>query len=89
MGGLNFVHCNNGYNFFSVMNVSFASRKFVTTEGDGYVEVVLLKTAGAVGPVSVQLSTLDGTATGQCLCGHFIYTLFLLICLSHCGSTFL
>ena len=50
--------------FFSVMNVSFASQKFITTEGDGYVELVLLKTNGAIGSVSVELSTLDGTATG-------------------------
>ena len=48
-----------------VLNVSFAEVRLSRKEGSGFVEVVLLKDEGAVGPVSVLLSTQDGTATGE------------------------
>ena len=45
--------------------MSFAEVRLSSKEGSGFVEVVLLKDEGAVGPVSVLLSTQDGTATGE------------------------
>ncbi len=46
------------------MNVSFADVNIRVAEGVGIVSFTLQKTAGAVGPVSVQITTVDGTATG-------------------------
>lgn len=54
--------------FAVVMNVSFGALTFSTIEGNGSVELVLLKTAGAIGPVSVNLFTIDGTAKGHYHC---------------------
>ena len=49
---------------FIVMNVSFADVSIEVAEGVGFVKFLLLKTPGALGPVSVQIATQDGTATG-------------------------
>ena len=46
------------------MNVSFADISIEVTEGVGIVDFMLQKTAGALGPVSVQIFTSDGTALG-------------------------
>ena len=53
------------YNFHLVMNVSFADVSIEVTEGVGIVDFMLQKTAGALGPVSVQIFTSDGTALGM------------------------
>ena len=47
------------------MNVSFVDVSIEVTEGVGIVDFMLQKTAGAVGPVSVQIFTSDGTALGM------------------------
>ena len=47
------------------MNISFASTNINVREGSGVVEFLLEKTAGAVGPVAVLLTTQDGTAIGE------------------------
>lgn len=47
------------------MNVSFADVSIEVAEGVGVVNFVLQKTAGALGPVSVQIFTGLGTATGM------------------------
>lgn len=54
-----------------VMNVSFGALTFSAVEGNS-VELVLMKTAGAIGPVSVNLFTVDDTAKGYChlMCTH-------------------
>ena len=44
------------------MNISFVITNISVSEGTGFVELVLTKTEGAVGPVSVTLITMDGTA---------------------------
>ena len=46
----------------TVMNVSFGAPRFSVVEGKGFAELVLTKTPGAVGPVSVNLFTVDGSA---------------------------
>ena len=46
------------------MNVTFADVSVEVVEGVGVVSFVLMKTPGAVGPVSVQIATEDGTAEG-------------------------
>ena len=48
--------------FVTVMNVSFGAPRFSVVEGKGFAELVLTKTPGAVGPVSVNLFTVDGSA---------------------------
>ena len=48
-----------------VMNVSFADVSIEVAEGVGFVKFLLLKTPGALGPVSVRIATQDGTATGN------------------------
>lgn len=53
------------------MNVSFADPNIGVVEGAGVVSFRLLKTAGAVGPVSVQITTADMTATvGMSISDH-------------------
>lgn len=44
------------------MNISFGVTAYSVSEGAGFVDLVLTKTSGAVGPVSVTLSTIPGTA---------------------------
>ena len=62
------------------MNVSFGSPMFSATEGKGFAEIVLTKTAGAIGPVSVNLFTRDGNETGIVLWYMYIhYTLIRLM----------
>ena len=46
------------------MNISFTRTVINVREGVGVVELVLRKTPGAVGPVSVLLRTHEGTARG-------------------------
>ena len=48
-----------------VTNVSFSALFISAQEGQGIVGLNLIKTDGAVGPVSVQLNTMDGTAVGE------------------------
>ena len=50
--------------FFLVMNISFSQTFISVMEGIGVVELVLRKSPGGVGPVSVNLFTADETATG-------------------------
>ena len=50
--------------FFVVVNVSVESPRLDTSEVIGSVQIRLLKTNNAVGPVSVFVSTMDGTAQG-------------------------
>ena len=47
------------------MNISFAEVDIQVTEGTGLIRFTLQKTAGAVGPVSVQIATVGTTATGN------------------------
>ena len=48
--------------FSSVVNISFGITSISVLEGNGFVELVLTKSEGAVGAVSVNLNTVDGTA---------------------------
>ena len=50
----------------AVVNVSVEQRSISISELAGSVQVALLKTDNAVGPVSVVVSTTDGTAQGKC-----------------------
>ena len=52
--------------FPAVMNVSFVSTRVEVVEGEGVVMLNLEKTTGALGPVSVQIASSDGTAIGTC-----------------------
>ncbi len=45
------------------MNVSFASTSIDVVEGVCIFDFILKKTEGALGPVSVQVTSMDGTAT--------------------------
>ena len=47
------------------MNVSFAAVSIEADEGDCTVILQLHKTGGALGPVSVQIFTVNGTARGS------------------------
>jgi len=47
------------------MNISFATTSINVSEGSGVVELVLEKTAGAVGLVTVLHTTQDSTARGE------------------------
>ena len=47
------------------MNVSFVSTRIDVVEGQGVVMLELMKTEGALGPVSVQIAYVDGTAIGN------------------------
>ena len=51
--------------FFVVMQVSFDQTFRRVREGQGVLEVNLVKSEGAVGPVRVRLFTEDFTARGQ------------------------
>ena len=51
--------------FLTVMNVSFAAVSIEANEGDCTVNLQLDITEGALGPVSVQLFTVSGTARGN------------------------
>ena len=46
----------------AVTNISFGAVSYSVSESFGCVELMLTKTTGAVGPVSVNLFTVDGTA---------------------------
>ena len=47
------------------MNVSFAVTEIDVMEGEGVVTLILEKTLGAIGPVSIRVFTDEGTATGM------------------------
>ena len=47
------------------MNISFAVTDIATSEGEGLVTLLLEKTVGAIGPVSVRIFTIAGTALGM------------------------
>jgi len=47
------------------MNISFSTLFISAQEGQGIVGLNLVKTDGAIGPVSVQVKTMDGTAVGK------------------------
>ena len=47
------------------MNVSFAITDVAVSEGEGVVTLILEKTEGAIGPVSVRIFTTAGTALGM------------------------
>jgi hypothetical protein len=47
------------------MNVSFAVTDIAVSEGEGVVTLMLEKTEGAIGPVSVRIFTTAGTALGM------------------------
>ena len=47
------------------MNISFAVTDVAVSEGEGVVILILEKTEGAIGPVSVRIFTIAGTATGM------------------------
>ena len=46
----------------AVTNISFGAMKYTVMEGTGFVELVLIKTPGAIGTVSVNLNSTQGTA---------------------------
>ena len=46
------------------MNISFAVTDIAVSEGEGVVTLLLEKTEGAIGPVSVRIFTIAGTALG-------------------------
>ena len=50
---------------FPVMNVSFAVTDITVSEGECMVTLMLEKSEGAVGPVSVGIFTTAGTALGR------------------------
>jgi hypothetical protein len=47
------------------MNVSFAVTDIAVSEGEGVVTLMLEKTEGAIGPVSVRIFTTAATALGM------------------------
>ncbi len=47
------------------MNVSIVTKSQTIQENQGVVILDLVKTIGALGPVSVQIETTDGTAMGK------------------------
>jgi hypothetical protein len=47
------------------MNVSFTVTDIAVLEGEGVVTLMLEKTEGAIGPVSVRMFTTAGTALGM------------------------
>ena len=50
------------------MNVSFVATNIDVIEGAGVIKLVLKKTEGAIGPVSVRIYTEQGTAVGMMRC---------------------
>ena len=47
------------------MNVSFAVTDVGVSEGEGVVTLMLEKTEGAIGPVSIRIFTIAATALGM------------------------
>ena len=47
------------------MNISFAVTDIVVSEGEGVVTLMLEKTEGAIGPISVRIFTTAGLALGM------------------------
>ena len=52
----------NCFVFYAVVNISFGATSLSVFERNGFVELILTKSDGAVGTVSVNLTTADGTA---------------------------
>lgn len=57
----------------TVVNVSVESVSLTTSELAGSVQVRLLKTNNAIGPVSVLVSTSDGTAQSTTITSNYSY----------------
>ena len=47
------------------MNITFNQTSFTIEENVGYIEMILMKTDGARGPVTVTLTPNPGTAVGE------------------------
>ena len=54
------IFTHNTYLTSTVMNVSFRETSLSVSEGGGFFELTLVKTEGAVGPVTVNLITIPG-----------------------------
>ena len=52
------------------MNISFSVMFHSVMEGGGFLELTLIKTEGAVGPVTVSLFTAAESATGETYDAH-------------------
>ena len=65
-----------------MLEVSFAENFLLVREGAGLLELMLVKEGEAVGPVSVRLTTQDGTATRQ-------YILCVCVCVCVCVCAFI
>ena len=53
------------------MNISFVATSIDVSEGEGVIKLVLRKTEGAIGPVSIRIYTEEGTAIGTVeMCSH-------------------
>ena len=59
------LSCIFNFLFHLVVNVSVESSSLSTFELAGSIEVRLLKTNNAVGPVTVLVRTMDGTASSM------------------------
>ena len=47
------------------MNISFIATEIEVMEGAGVVTLMLKKTEGAIGPVSIRIFSVEGTAIGM------------------------
>ena len=58
-----------------MVNVSFGMTNITKSEGNSFVELMLTKSEGAVGAISVNITTMDGTAGlfALILCGCVVY----------------
>ena len=60
----------------SVMNISFVTTTIDVMEAEGVAKLMLRKTDGAIGPVSIRIFTIEETATGNSslyCCYHNIF----------------
>ena len=73
--------------FFSVMNVSFVATEIEVMEGMGMVTLMLEKTEGAIGPVSIRIFTAGGTANGMLRINIFYVRHTTLSCLTIATSS--
>ena len=67
------------------MNVSFTAVSIEADEGDCTVILQIDKTEGALGPVSVQVFTVSGTARGRYIISPVIPTIFLMLKIVECN----
>ena len=47
------------------MNITLSQTSYAISEGSGYFEIILVKTDGARGPVTVSVTPINGTALGK------------------------